>query len=204
MDARVTGAPPFEHLERVEVSGPAEWREWLSKHHLQPESVWVVTWKKGRGPHVPYGDIRDEALCFGWIDSRPAKLDENRSMLLLSPRRPGSGWSRINKERVMVLEAEGRMAPPGWAKIEAAKNDGTWTALDEAHALTTPDDLAQALAEHPPAAERFASFPLSTQRAILEWITLAKRPETRAKRVEEIATLAARGERANQPNRKAN
>ena len=162
----------------------------------------MVTWKKGRGPHVPYGDIRDEALCFGWIDSRPARLDENRSMILLSPRKPGSGWSGVNKARVAVLEAEGRMAAPGRARVEAARRDGSWVALDTASALTIPSDLAGALGEHPPAAERFAAFPPSARRGILEWIAAAKRPETRDRRIAKTASLAARGIRANHPARK--
>ncbi len=159
----------------------------------------MVTWKKGRGPHVPYGDIRDEALCFGWIDSRPAKLDEDRSMILLSPRKPGSGWSGVNKARVAVLEAEGRMAAPGRAKVEAARRDGSWVALDTASALTIPSDLARALGEYPRAAERFAAFPPSARRGILEWIAAGRRPETRARRIAETASLAARGIRANHP-----
>lgn len=187
----------LDRLARVEVRSLAEWRAWLEAHHGQAESVWAVTWKTGRGPHVPYGDIRDEALCFGWIDSRPGKVDADRSMVLVSPRRGGGKWSAINKERVAALTAEGRMAPAGVAKVEAAKRDGTWEALDEAHALTVPDDLARALAGHPPAAEQFAAFPPSARRGILEWIAAAKRADTRARRVEETARLAARGERAN-------
>ncbi|MBL0899668.1 MAG: YdeI/OmpD-associated family protein [Reyranella sp.] len=195
MSARTT----LDRLARVEVVSRAQWRAWLSRHHGQTESVWVVTWKKGRGPHVPYGDIRDEALCFGWIDSRPARLDEDRSMILLSPRKPGSGWSGVNKARVAVLEAEGRMAAPGHAKVEAARRDGSWVALDTASALTIPSDLARALGEYPRAAERFAAFPPSARRGILEWIAAAKRPETRARRIAETASLAARGVRANHP-----
>lgn len=201
-ERRLTAARKLDRLARVDVTSRAQWRAWLGRHHGQGESVWVVTWKKGRGPHVPYGDIRDEALCFGWIDSRPAKLDEDRSMLLLSPRRAGSAWSGVNKARVAALEAEGRMAAPGRARVEAAKRDGTWTALDTATALAVPPDLARALRRHPPAAERFAAFPPSARRGILEWIAAARRPETRARRIEETASLAARGVRANHPRRK--
>jgi uncharacterized protein YdeI (YjbR/CyaY-like superfamily) len=195
----VSSRTTLDRLARIEVTGRSQWRAWLRRHHGQTESIWVVTWKKGRGPHVPYGDIRDEALCFGWIDSRPARLDEDRSMILLSPRKPGSGWSGVNKARVAVLEAEGRMAAPGRAKVEAARRDGSWVALDTASALTIPSDLARALGEYPRAAERFAAFPPSARRGILEWIAAAKRPETRARRIAETASLAARGVRANHP-----
>jgi uncharacterized protein YdeI (YjbR/CyaY-like superfamily) len=186
-------------LQRLEVRNSAEWRDWLCKHHQQSGSIWVVTWKKGRGPYVPYGDLRDEALCFGWIDSRPAKLDAARSMLLMSPRKPGSGWSDVNKKRIEALEASGRMADPGRAKMLAACKDGSWHALDAAHALVIPNDLTAALAQHPSAAERFAGFPPSARRGILEWIAVAKLAETRARRVAETARLAAQGIRANHP-----
>jgi uncharacterized protein YdeI (YjbR/CyaY-like superfamily) len=184
---------------RVEVRSRAAWRAWLARHHRHPGSVWVVTWKKGRGPHVPYADVRDEALCFGWIDSRPARLDAERTMLLLSPRRPGSGWSRVNKARVDALEADGRMTDAGRAAIAAARADGSWHALDAAHALVVPTDLRAALDAHPPAAARFAAFAPSARRGILEWIGSAKRPDTRARRVAATARLAAQGLRANHP-----
>ena len=157
----------------------------------------MVTWKKASGgPHVPYGEIRDEALCWGWIDSRPARLDAARTMLLVSPRRPGSGWSAVNKARIAALMAAGRMAAPGLAEIARAKADGTWERLDGAETLEAPADLAAALAEAG-AAAAFAAFPPSSRRAILEWIALARRPETRARRVAETARLAALGLRAN-------
>lgn len=185
-------------LQRVAVDSLAAWRDWLSVYHAQSASVWVVTWKKGSRLHVPYGDIRDEALCWGWVDSRPAKLDAERSMLLVSPRRPGSAWSGVNKQRVASLVALGRMAAPGMAAIERSKADGLWIALDKASALETPDDLDAALATLD-AAAKFASFPPSSRRAILEWIVTAKRPDTRAKRIGETARLAAIGLRANFP-----
>ncbi|PAX07686.1 YdeI/OmpD-associated family protein [Sphingomonas lenta] len=187
---------------RVEVRSRAEWRAWLLAHHAQAESVWLVGWKKGRGPYVPYGELRDEALCFGWVDSRPAKLDADRSMLLMSPRKRGSGWSAVNKARVAALEAAGLMHAAGLAKMDAAKRDGSWSKLDAVDALTVPDDLATALDAHPPAAERLAAFPPSVRRGILEWIAQAKRAKTRAMRVEETARLAAENVRANWAGRK--
>lgn len=182
--------------ECVEVRSRAEWRSWLAAHHGQGESVWLVRWKKDRGAYVPYGELRDEALCFGWVDSRPAKLDADRSMLLMSPRRPGSGWSAINKARVAALTAAGLMTEAGLAKVVAAKRDGSWSKLDATDTLVVPDDLAAALDAQHPAAEQFAGFPPSVRRGILERIASAKRDETRAKRVEETARMAARGLRA--------
>ena len=184
--------------ERVEVRSRAEWRAWLAAHHARSEGIWLVTYRKGEGrPHLPWGEIVDEALCFGWIDSLPRRLDADRTMLLLAPRRPGSRWSAVNKRKVEKLIREGQMHPAGLAKVEAAKRDGTWDALNEVDLLIVPDDLAAALAEAGDAASRFAAFPPSARRGILEWIAAAKRPETRAKRIAETARLAAKGARAN-------
>ena len=184
--------------ERVEVRSRAELRDWLTANHGQAESIWLVTYKKPSPSHVPYGDIVDEVLCFGWIDSQPRLLDAARSMLRLSPRKPKSGWSKVNKDRIERLTADGLMAEPGLARIEQAKRNGTWTLIDAATADTVPADLTEAFARHPGAEQNFMGFPPSTRRATLEWITLARRPETRAARIEETASLAAKGERANQ------
>ncbi len=194
----------LDDLERVQVESIAQWRGWLEERHGQSESVWVVTWKKGSGGrHVPLSEIVDEALCFGWIDSLPRRLDEQRSMLLLSPRRAGSNWSRVNRDKVDRLMSEGRMAPAGLAKVERAKADGTWTALDAVEATEVPADLAAALAAVPEAARSFEAFPRSARRGILEWLATARTQGTRAKRIAEIVAYAAVGLRANFPVDKA-
>lgn len=186
-------------VEQVEVTSRAEWRAWLEAHHQQADSVWVVTFKVGSSnPRVPYDDLVEEALTFGWVDSLPRKLDAERTMLLMSPRKPGSAWSAINKQRVERMTAAGLMHPAGLARIEQAKADGTWTKLDAVERLEIPPDLDQALAARPGARANWDSFPKSTRRGVLEWITQAKRPETRAKRVADTAEKAERGERANQ------
>ena len=188
-----------DDAERVHPESRAAWRAWLRRHAARGEGVWVVTWKKATGkPRPEYADIVEEALCFGWIDSRPNALDAERSMLWLAPRKPKTGWSKANKARVDRLIAAGRMAAPGLAVVEAAKRDGSWAALDAVEALAVPPDLAAALRARPPAAAHFEAFPRSVKRSILEWIAGARRPDTRARRVEETATLAARNERANQ------
>lgn len=119
-------------------------------------------------------------------------------MLWMSPRKPGTGWSRPNKERIERLTAAGLIAPAGLAKIEAARKDGSWEALDAVEALEIPPDLEKAFAAYETAKPNFEAFPRSVKRAILEWISNAKKPETRAKRVEETARLAAENVRANQ------
>ena len=177
----------------------AEWRAWLEQHHADTTGIWLITYKKATGkPRVAYEEAVEEALCFGWIDSKGNKLDEERSMLWFAPRRPGSGWSKPNKERVERLLAAGLMAPAGLAKIAAAKEDGSWAALDAVEALDVPPDLEAALAASPAAQQHWDAFPRSAKRGILEWIANAKRAETRARRIEETARLAAENIRANQ------
>jgi uncharacterized protein YdeI (YjbR/CyaY-like superfamily) len=177
----------------------AAWRRWLQRHHGTSGAVWLVLAKKGGTHRSPsYEEAVEEALCFGWIDSKANPLDEGRFKLWMAPRKRGSGWSAVNKRRIERLIEQGRMAPAGLAAIEAAKADGSWTKLDSSHALTMPPDLARAFRAHANAKANFDAFPPSTRRAILEWINAAKRPETRAKRVEETARLAERNERANQ------
>ena len=176
-----------------------EWRAWLEEHHTQTEGVWLVTYKKTTGkPRVEYEEAVEEALCFGWIDSKANGLDDERSMLWMSPRKPRTGWSKPNKERVERLLANGRMTDAGLVKIEAARQDGSWNALDAVEALEIPPDLGKALAEHGAARQNFEAFPPSVKKGILGWISTAKRPETRSKRIEETARLAAENIRANQ------
>ncbi|NJN98713.1 MAG: hypothetical protein HC875_33810 [Anaerolineales bacterium] len=190
---------PNEPDNAVHPLSRAEWRAWLEQNHTRPEGVWLVSYKKATGkPRVEYDEAVEEALCFGWIDSKGNKLDEERSLLWFSPRKPKTGWSKPNKERVERLIAAGLIAPAGLAKIEAAKQDGSWNALDAVEALEIPPDLASALAGYSQAQQNFEAFPRSAKRGILEWIVNAKRPETRAKRIEETARLAQDNIRANQ------
>ena len=176
-----------------------EWRLWLEQHHTRAEGVWLISYKKATGkPRLEYDDAVEEALCFGWIDSKPNKLDAERSMLWFAPRKSGTGWSKINRDRVEKLIAAGLMAPAGLAKVEAARQDGSWYALEAVDALQIPPDLAAALAAFPEAARNFDAFPKSVKRGILEWISTAKRPETRARRIGETARLADQNIRANQ------
>jgi uncharacterized protein YdeI (YjbR/CyaY-like superfamily) len=177
----------------------AQWRAWLARHHARSEGVWLVMWKKASGKaRMSYDEVVFEALCFGWIDSKPRALDEMRSMLWLAPRKPRTGWSEINKQRVADAIAQGRMQPAGLAKVEAAKLDGSWAALDAVERLEVPEDLAAALKAPGPAHDHFAAFPRSVKRGILEWIASAKTAPTRRRRVQETAEKAARNERANQ------
>ena len=185
--------------DAVLVRTRAEWRRWLQQHHTRPQGVWLVTFRVGSGEPAPgYDAAVEEALCFGWVDSRPRKLDERRTMLWFAPRQPGSAWARPNKLRVERLIAEGLMAPAGLAKVQAAMADGSWTRLDAVEDGIVPDDLAAALAAWPDARRHWDAFPRSARRGILEWIVQAKTAPTRERRVQETARLAQDNQRANQ------
>lgn len=160
--------------------------------------MWFVFYKKSAGrARISYDDAVEEALCFGWIDSLPRKLDAERSMLLFTPRKAGSGWSKPNKERIERLIAEGLMSEAGQEKIAAAKRDGSWSKLDAAEALEIPPDLAEAFRADETAKDNFARFSPSVRKGILSWIASAKRFETRAARVAKTVALAAQNKRAN-------
>ncbi len=186
-------------MDRFQPDTLDDWRAWLAAHHARDTGVWLVTWKVGSGRlRLTYEETVEQALCFGWVDSKGRRLDDERTMLWFAPRKARSGWSRPNKQRIERLVAAGLMTPAGLAVIDAAKADGSWTLLDAVEDLVVPDDLAAALAAAPPAVENWEAFPRSARRGILEWIVQARRPGTRAKRVAETARLAAIGERANQ------
>jgi uncharacterized protein YdeI (YjbR/CyaY-like superfamily) len=188
--------PPYE---LVLVESRAQWRAWLAEFHDASPGAWVATWKAGTDhPSVSTSEIAEEALCFGWVDSRPGRLDENRSRILVTPRRAASSWSRINKERAARLIDQGKMTPAGLAAIDAAKANGAWSALDDVEDLVEPNDLRDALDAEPEARRHWDAFPRSTRRAILEWIASAKRETTRAERITRTVRDAAVNVRANQ------
>mgnify|MGYP001182184803 FL=1 len=188
--------PPVNSFQ---TESRAAWRRWLAENHNRGEGVWLVGHKKATGRRrLDYEAAVEEALCYGWIDSKPRRLDDLRFMLWFAPRKPRSGWSAPNKRRILRLIRAGKMAPAGLAKVEAAKQDGSWSALDAVEALKMPPDLKRALGPRSATAKNFAEFPRSAKRGILEWIMTAKRPGTRMKRIAETARLAARNVRANQ------
>lgn len=175
----------LDDLPRVEVRSREELRHWLAANHEQSGSVWLITWKKvPDAPHVSYDTVVEEALCFGWIDSLPRRLDADRTMVLLSPRRPGSPWSALNKRRVERLIAAGRMADAGLERVAAARADGSWTVLDAAERLEIPHDLADALAGQEGAMARWEALPPSRRKGLLHQIALAKTDATRARRIQ--------------------
>lgn len=179
---------------KVEVSSSKDLRRWLARNHKQSDSVWLVTYKASEGvKYLSREDVLDELLCYGWIDGVRRKLDDTRTMQLISPRKT-QHWAKSYKDRASQLIAAGRMAEPGLQSIKAAKQSGLWTFMDDVDALICPPDLLEAFKEWPAAAENFDAFPPSAQRFTLRWIKLAKTEATRAKRISTTAELAARGE----------
>jgi uncharacterized protein YdeI (YjbR/CyaY-like superfamily) len=171
-----------------------EWRAWLAENGRTERSVWLIVHRDAAG--VDLASAVEQALCFGWIDSKTVKRDDKTTYQCFTPRNPRSTWSKVNRDRIERLTAAGLMAPAGQELIDLAKRTGTWALLADAQNLIVPADLASALAANPPADKHFRAFPPSARRAILEWITLAKRPETRASRIEQTVTQAAQNVRA--------
>lgn len=170
------------------------WRNWLAKNHLQKDAVWVIFYKqKANKPTLTWSDAVDEALCFGWIDSVKKKLDEERAIQFFSKRKPRSTWSKINKQKVQRLIDTGQMTKVGLDCIEIAKENGSWEILDSVEELTIPSDLESELMSKANAMDFFLGLSKSVKKAILQWLVLAKRPETRQKRIAEIAELADKG-----------
>lgn len=173
------------------------WRAWLDEHQDDTKGVWVVSWRSSTGrDRVSYDAIVEEALCVGWVDSTVYKLDDERGMQLITPRKPKSTWARSNKERVARLEAAGLMKPRGRQAIEVAKANGWWNILDDVEAEVEPDDLAAALDEVPAARKSWDAFPPSARKQMLYWVVSAGRETTRQGRIGTIVEQAARGERA--------
>lgn len=174
----------------------AAWRNWLEKNHASAQGIWFVYFKKESGKaRVSYAEAVEEALCFGWIDSLPRKIDTERSALKFTPRKPKSVWSDLNKQRVARLIKDGQMTRAGQEKIDKAQQDGSWNKLNtsnfHADSSSLPEDLEKAFRGKRKALENFKSFAVSYRRQFLFWIDSAKQPATRAARVKQTVLMAA-------------
>lgn len=170
-----------------------DWRKWLQKNHLSTESVWLICYKKKTNlPTIVWSDAVDEALCFGWIDSKRITLDDEKFKQLFTKRKVGGTWSKINKEKIERLISSKKMSKAGLKTIETAKQNGSWTILDDVEELKIPKDLATAFKANAGSKEYFLSLSKSVKKMMLQWLVLAKRPETRQKRIDEIAESAAK------------
>ncbi|MCC6279425.1 MAG: YdeI/OmpD-associated family protein [Saprospiraceae bacterium] len=182
-------------IKEIETFCPAtrqEWRLWLQENHVSKQSVWLVQHKVKSGkPSISWSEAVDEALCFGWIDSTRKTIDHETFIQFFCKRKPNSVWSKINKAKVQHLIAEGLMMQAGYDSVERAKQNGSWAMLDDVEELTIPADLETAFHTNPGSMDFFSGLSKSVRKSILQWLVLAKRPETRQKRINEIAELAA-------------
>lgn len=175
------------------------WREWLKENHRLKESVWLIYHKKKSNQYsMSWSDAVEEALCFGWIDSVRKTLDDERFLQLFTKRKPKGTWSKINKQKIEQLIQTGLMTEAGLAVISRAKENGSWDILNEVEELKVPDDLNNALKKDVIAESFFNSLSKSVKKAMLQWIAFAKRSETREKRINEIAELAAKNQKPKQ------
>jgi uncharacterized protein YdeI (YjbR/CyaY-like superfamily) len=175
------------------------WRKWLQTNHLKLQQVWLILHKKSSpNSSVNYEEAVEEALCFGWIDSKPRKKDEHTFLLFFSRRKPKSVWSASNKKRLVKLIADGKMMPAGLASIEIAKANGSWTSIDDVEAMVMPVLLEKAFKKNKLASANFNAFPASAKKGIYQWISSAKTDATREKRIFETVSLAENNIRANQ------
>lgn len=181
--------------ERIEVFYPRsveDWRGWLEKNHLSVQSVWLVCYNKNSGKKsITWAESVEVALCFGWIDSKKVKIDEEKSHQFFSKRKAKSTWSKINKFKIAQLIEEGLMTESGYKSIDVAKQNGSWTILDTVERLVIPEDLDAELKNNSTAGEFFEGLSKSSKKAMLQWLVLAKRAETRQKRIAEIVDCAA-------------
>jgi uncharacterized protein YdeI (YjbR/CyaY-like superfamily) len=176
------------------------WRNWLDKNHNTEKSVWLIIYKKAtKIPSVYYSEAVDEALCYGWIDSKPNKRDDESYYQFFAKRNPKSNWSKINKEKVNMLIEKDLMKPTGLEMIKLAKSNGTWDALNSVDEIIIPEDLRALFNKNKMAFKNWESFPRSSRRGILEWILNAKRADTRHKRISETVKLAENNVKANHP-----
>jgi uncharacterized protein YdeI (YjbR/CyaY-like superfamily) len=179
-----------ESAPKIEVRSRAELRDWLAANHAAGVSVWLVTWKKHTGQYLSYGDLVEELLCWGWIDSQSRGVDADRTSLLIAPRNPKSAWSAINKEKIASARASGAMTEAGERLIRIAQDSGMWDFLDDVDRLVVPDDLAVALGA---LREGWDAYPKSVRRGTLEWIKTAKGAETRATRIAGVVSSLEQG-----------
>ena len=193
--------PSFkETIPHFEPENRSQLRAWLANNYAASKGIWLVLHKKGSPQTIiTYDEVVEEVLCFGWIDSVPNKVDDYRYKLMITPRKKGSGWSKVNKDRIIILEQKGLLTAAGIKMIEESKLDGSWTLLDSVEAGIIPDDLADALAANPAANEKFLSFSESNRKQIVRYVESAKRPETRLKRISEVVSLALEGKKAGFP-----
>ena len=182
----------MNELEEYCPHDKKDWRKWLEKNHAKKEAVWLIFYKKKTPKYnLSWSESVDEALCFGWIDSVKKTIDSEKYKQYFSKRKAKSNWSKINKDKVTTLIEQGLMKEEGYKSIEIAKENGSWTILDEVETLVIPDDLKEEFANFQGSMEFFDSLSKSVKKILLYWVVSAKRKETRQRRILEIAENAS-------------
>jgi uncharacterized protein YdeI (YjbR/CyaY-like superfamily) len=187
---------PADELPILTFEKPADWQRWLDRQHGKARGLWLKFARKGSGiASIDRTQAVDGALCYGWIDGQGRSLDEQYYLVKFTPRSVRSIWSKINRVKALSLIEQGLMQPAGLAEVERAQRDGRWdAAYDSPRTAAVPDELAAALAAHPRARARFAELNAANRYAILWQLQTAKKPETRARRIERFIVMLERGE----------
>ncbi|AEA45649.1 YdeI/OmpD-associated family protein [Fluviicola taffensis] len=189
----------MKELDTFYPTSILEWRTWLEENHQEKQSIWVICYKQKSGiPSIAWSDAVDEALCFGWIDSTRKTLDEYRFIQYFGKRKAQSTWSKVNKGKIVRLIEAGKMTQAGLDIIELAKKNGSWNILDTVEELTIPVDLELEFETQPGSKDYFLSLSKSVRKMMLAWLVLAKRPETRQKRIIELVEAAAKNQKPKQ------
>lgn len=186
-------------IETFYPTSKEKWRLWLKNNHSSATFVWVIFCKKSsKLPTLSWSEAVDEALCFGWIDSTKKTVDQERYIQYFTRRKPTSIWSKINKEKVARLIQNNLMSEAGFKSIETAKQNGSWSLMDDVENLIIPEDLNKEFESKPDSKHYFLSLSKSKKKEILAWIVLAKRSETREKRIRETVECANKNQRPKQ------
>ena len=169
---------------------------WLKKNHAQEPGLWLKLGKKGAGPSVTYAEALEEALCYGWIDGQKKPLDADWWLQKFTPRGPRSIWSKVNRDKVLALIAAGRVQAAGLAAIETAKKNGRWEAAYDSQATASlPADFQAELDKRPKAKAFYATLNSANRYAINFRLHNAKKPETRARRMQQFLEMLENGEK---------
>lgn len=176
-----------DRFDELEITSIEQLHTWLQHNHAQRDGIWLISYKKATpDKYIPHDSVLDALVASGWCDGIRRRVDDHRTMQLISPRRT-EPWAKSYKDRADRLIADGHMHPAGQASVAKAKSTGMWDTMNDVDALIIPADLAAALEGQPPAANHFTNFPPSTRRNMLRWIASARTDATRSRRITLIA-----------------
>ena len=182
-------------MKQLYFKSREQWRSWLSRNYAEENEIWLIFYKKATGrPVIAYGAAVEEALCFGWIDSIIKKIDDTRYARKFTPRKDQSRWSELNKKRASKMIKEGRMTEAGFSKIQIAKQTKQWAQhIRPKINFDIPPELTNALNKNHQAKENFEKLAATYRKQYIGWINIAKKPETKKKRIAESIALLQKG-----------